>query len=106
MLFYHCSNPVFFVSQIYPFLALLTGPHAFWPKRNYFGHKILMKPSHDCSYQPMGVRSNQTLLKETAIKAGEPLGEPRITEQQRRHGSSARCVRDPMTQAYWPGRRL
>ena len=54
----------------------------------------------------MGGRSNQTLLKEAAIKAGEPLGEPRIAEQPRRHGSSARCVRDPMTQAYWPGGRL
>ena len=24
-------------------------------------------------------------------------------EQPRRHGSSARCVRDPMTPGYWPG---
>ena len=51
----------------------------------------------------MGVRSNQTLLKETASKLESPLGEPRITEQPRRHGSSARCVRDPMTQGYWAG---
>ena len=28
----------------------LTGPHAFGPKNIYFGHKILMKQPHDCSY--------------------------------------------------------
>ena len=28
----------------------LTGPHAFGPKKIYFGHKILMKQPHDCSY--------------------------------------------------------
>ena len=27
-----------------------TGPHAFGPKNIYFGHKILMKQPHDCSY--------------------------------------------------------
>ena len=32
-----------------------------------------------------------------------PLGEPRIMEQPRRHGSSARYIRDPMTQRYRPG---
>ena len=32
-----------------------------------------------------------------------PLRAPRMTEQPLRHGSSARCVRDPMTQGYWPG---
>ena len=32
-----------------------------------------------------------------------PLGAPRITEQPRRHDSSARCVRGPMTQGYWSG---
>ena len=32
-----------------------------------------------------------------------PLGAPRITKQPRRHGSSARCVRDPMTRGYRPG---
>ena len=31
-----------------------------------------------------------------------PLGSSRITEQPRRHGSSARYMRDPMTQGYWP----
>ena len=31
------------------------------------------------------------------------LGAPRITEQPLRHGSSARYVRDPMTQGYRPG---
>ena len=28
----------------------LTGPHAFGPKKIYFGLKILMKQPHDCSY--------------------------------------------------------
>ena len=28
----------------------LTGPHAFGPKKVYFGNKILMKQLHDCSY--------------------------------------------------------
>ena len=28
----------------------LTGPHAFGPQKIYFGHKILMKQPHDCSY--------------------------------------------------------
>ena len=28
----------------------LTEPHAFGPKKKYFGHKILMKQPHDCSY--------------------------------------------------------
>ena len=32
-----------------------------------------------------------------------PLGAPRITEQPRHHGSSARYIRDPMTQGYRPG---
>ena len=32
-----------------------------------------------------------------------PLGAHRITEQPRRHGSSARYIRDPMTQGYRPG---
>ena len=29
---------------------LLTGPHAFGPKKIYFVPKILMKQPHDCSY--------------------------------------------------------
>ena len=36
----------------------LTGPHAFGPKKIYFGHKILMKQPHDSSYLPMGGRPN------------------------------------------------
>ena len=32
------------------FTAALTGPHAFGPKKKYFGHKILMKQPHDYSY--------------------------------------------------------
>ena len=27
----------------------VSGPHAFGPKKIYFGHKILMKQPHDCS---------------------------------------------------------
>ena len=27
----------------------LAGPQTLGPKNTYFGHKILMKPSHDCS---------------------------------------------------------
>ena len=42
-------------------------------------------------------------LEKTERKLKSPLGTPRITEQPRRHGSSARYVRDPMTQAYRPG---
>ena len=37
------------------------------------------------------------------IKLKSPLGAPRITEQPRRHGSSARYIRDPMAQGYRPG---
>ena len=51
----------------------------------------------------MGVRSNRALLKETARKLESPLEASRITEQPRRHDSSARCVHDPMTQGFWPG---
>ena len=81
----------------------LTGPHAFGPKYVYIGHKILMKQPHDCSYLSMGARPNRALLKKTERKLKSPLGEPRITEQPRRHGSSARYIRDPLTQGYRPG---
>ena len=81
----------------------LTGPHAFGPKKIYFGHKIPMKQPHDCSYQPMGGRPNGALLKKTERKMKSPLGAHRITEQPRRHGSSARYIRDPMTQGYLAG---
>ena len=30
-------------------LVLNGAPHT-WAENIYFGHKILMKPSHDCSY--------------------------------------------------------
>ena len=43
------------------------------------------------------------LLKKTERKLKSPLWAPRITEQPRRHGSSARYIRDPMTQRYRPG---
>ena len=39
----------------------------------------------------------------TERKLKSSLGAPRIMEQPRRHGSSARCVRDLTTQGYWPG---
>ena len=81
-----------------------TGPHAFGPKQIYFGHKILMKQPHDdCSYQPMGGKPNGALLKKTERKLKSPLGAHRTTEQPQRHGSSARYIRDPMTQGYRPG---
>ena len=48
----------------------------------------------------MSGRPNGALLEKTERKLKSPLGAPRITEQPRRHGSSSRCVRDPMTQDY------
>ena len=51
----------------------------------------------------MGARANGALLEKTERKLKSPLGAPRITEQPRRHGSSARYIRDPMTQGYRPG---
>ena len=51
----------------------------------------------------MGGRSNGAVLKKTERKLKSPLGAPRITEQSRRHSSSARYIRDPMTQGYRPG---
>ena len=51
----------------------------------------------------MGGRPNGALLKKTEIKLKSSLGAHRITEQPRRHGSSARyIIRDPMTQGYRP----
>ena len=50
----------------------------------------------------MGGRPNGALLK-TERKLKSPLGAHRITEQPRRHGSSARYILDPMTQGYRPG---
>ena len=37
---------------------------------------------------------------ESERKVKSPVGAPRITEQPRRHGSSVRYIRDPMTQGY------
>ena len=51
----------------------------------------------------MGGRPNGALLEKTGRKLKSPLGAPRITEQPRCHGSSARYIRDPMTQGYRPG---
>ena len=56
----------------------------------------------------MGGRPNGALLEKTERKLKSPLGAPRITEQPRRHGNSARCnsaryIRDRMTQGYRPG---
>ena len=51
----------------------------------------------------MGGRPNGALLEKTKRKLKSPLGAPRITEQPRRHGSSARYIRDPLTQGYRPG---
>ena len=43
------------------------------------------------------------LFEKTERKLKSSLGTPRITEQPRRNGSSARYMRDPMTQGYRPG---
>ena len=40
------------------------------------------------------------LLEKTERKLKSPLGALRITEQPRRHGSSAGYIRDPMAQSY------
>ena len=81
----------------------LNGAPRVWAEKTYFGHKILMKKPHDCSYKLMGGRPNGALLKKTERKLKSSLGAHRITEQPRRHGSSARYIRDPMTQGYRPG---
>ena len=52
----------------------------------------------------MSGRPNGALLEQTERKLKSPFGAPRITEQPWRHGSSARDIRDPMTQGYRPGR--
>ena len=52
----------------------------------------------------MGGRPNGALLETTESKLKSPLGAPRITELlPRRQGSSARYIRDPMTQGYRAG---
>ena len=81
----------------------LTGPHAFGPKNIYFVPKILMKQPHDCKLLANGREAKWSLLKKTERKLKSPLGAHRITKQPRRHGSSARYIRDPMTQGYRPG---
>ena len=50
----------------------------------------------------MGGRPNGASLEKTERKVESPLRPPRVAEQPRRHGSSARYVRDPMTQGYRP----
>ena len=80
-----------------------NGAPRVWAEKKHFGHKILMKQPHDCSYWPMGGRPNGDLLKNTERKLKSSLGAPRITEQPRRHSTSARYIRDPMTQGYRPG---
>ena len=47
-------------------------------------------------------KTDGTLFEETEGNLESPLGAPRITEQPRRRGSSARYVRDPMAQDYRP----
>ena len=51
----------------------------------------------------MGGKPSGALLEETGRKLESPLGAPRITEQQRHLGSSARYIHDYMTQGYRPG---
>ena len=81
----------------------LNGASRVWAEKIYFGHKILMKQPYDCSYLLTRGRPNGALLKKTERKLKSPLWAPRITEKPRRHGSSARYIRDPMTQGYRPG---
>ena len=52
----------------------------------------------------MGGRSNRALLEKIERELKSPFGAPWITEQPRRHNSSARYMRDPVTQVYRPGR--
>ena len=51
----------------------------------------------------MDGKPNGALLEKTESKLKSPLGAPRIAGQPRRHGSSARYIRDLMTQGYRPG---
>ena len=51
----------------------------------------------------MGGRSNGSFLEETAKMFDNPLGKPRIAEQPRHHGSSAKYTHDPMAEGYRPG---
>ena len=51
----------------------------------------------------LGGRPNGALLEKTERKLKSPLRAPRITDQPRSHGSSARYIRDPMTHGYRPG---
>ena len=51
----------------------------------------------------MGGKPNGALSEKIERKLKSPLGAPRITEQPRHHDSSARYIRDPMTQGYRPG---
>ena len=63
-----------------------------------------MKPSpDDCRYKPMSRRPNGALLEKTERNFKRPLGAPLIMEQPRRHGRSARYIRDAMTQGYRSG---
>ena len=48
-------------------------------------------------------KAKWNFLEKTERKLKSPPGAPRITEQPRRHGSSARYIRDPMAQGYRPG---
>ena len=58
---------------------------------------------HGVINEKTGGRPNGALLEKIERKLKSPLGAPRTTEQPRRHGSSARYIRDPMTQGYRPG---
>ena len=47
---------------------LLTGPHKLGPIKIYFGHKILMKPSHDCSLLVNGWEAKWSFIREDREK--------------------------------------
>ena len=70
---------------------MLTGPHIILgPKENTLGKLHRGRP-------------NEALLEKTERKLKSPLRAPRMTEQPRRHGSSAGYILDPMAQDYRPG---
>ena len=50
-----------------------------------------------------GREAKWSFIRENREKTEDPLEGLRITERPRHHGSSARYIRDPMTQGYRPG---
>ena len=88
-------------------LPRATGPHTLGPKKNILGTEYWWnRHTPVATSQWLGDQQKNgasIYIEKTERKLKSPLGVPRITEQPRRHGSFARCVRDAMTQSYWPG---